>query len=105
MTAFLTPPQIAEVRAIQHHVAGWFGTTRAELLAHDRRPVAAVPRQIAMWLARAETGASYPSLGAQFERDHTTVLHGCQAVEARLQADAGFARMVADICRALRRAA
>ena len=105
MTAFLTPPQMAAIRAIQHHVAGWFGTTRAELLAHDRRPVAAIPRQIAMWLARAETGASYPSLGAQFGRDHSTVMHAVDRVQERMLNDPGFAAMVADIGRALRRAA
>jgi chromosomal replication initiator protein len=37
-------------------------------------------RQIAMFVARDVVGASYPDIGACFNRDHTTVLHACRVI-------------------------
>lgn len=39
-------------------------------------------RQVVMSAARRITGASFPVLGDELDRDHTTVMHGCQRVES-----------------------
>ena len=47
-----------------------------------------MPRQIAMYLMREETGASLAEIGARIGgRDHTTVIHGIEKIEARLLED------------------
>lgn len=58
-------------------------------------------RHLAVYIAREETGASYPALGRVFGRDHTTVLHSCRLVRDQLAADAEVAREVRAIRDAL----
>lgn len=47
-----------------------------------------VPRQIAMFIAREITEYSTTELGLEFGgRDHTTVMHSCQKIDAQLKLD------------------
>ena len=39
-----------------------------------------------MWCCRQLTGLSYPELGREFERDHTTVISACQSYVRRTTA-------------------
>jgi hypothetical protein len=41
-------------------------------------------RQVAMYLGKNLTAASFPTLGASFGRDHSTALAACAAIERRL---------------------
>jgi chromosomal replication initiator protein len=43
-------------------------------------------RQVAMYLVRRLTNLSTPEIGQEFSRDHSTVIHGIQKVEAALKA-------------------
>ena len=61
--------------------ARMYETTPEKLYEHTRRAEVVVPRQIAMYLLRNELGLSFPSIGRQFNRDHTTVIHACTKVE------------------------
>jgi chromosomal replication initiator protein len=79
-------PTLAEVQAV---VGERFGVTRDELLSATRTGRIAWPRQVAMFLAREETGASLPAIGAAFGgRNHTTVLHALRRVAQRTAEDA-----------------
>jgi chromosomal replication initiation ATPase DnaA len=51
-------------------------------------------RQIAMYLAREVIGASYPLIAACFDKDHSTVIYGHDAVASnpRLKAAAAEVR-------------
>jgi len=60
-----------------------FHVGELEIRGRDKAQRVAHPRQAAMWLARKEGGFSYPRIGAFFGRDHSTVIHGVKAVEAR----------------------
>ncbi len=52
----------------------------------DRRPAnIAHPRQIAMFLTRRITNLSFPEIGREFNRDNSTVQHGCKKVEADMR--------------------
>jgi chromosomal replication initiator protein len=65
-----------------------FGVGRAELLARSRRPRIAAARQVAMYLARELTDHSLPEIGRGIgNRNHTTVLHAINRVEAELDGD------------------
>ena len=59
--------------------------TRQDLESKQRDRRIVVPRQIAMYLLRKEAGLSLSEIGSWFGgRDHTTVLHSCEKIEAEL---------------------
>lgn len=70
------------VRQIIKEEAARNGYTVEELLSTNKQPHLSAVRQYAMWRARRETGRSLGEIGLAFKRDHTTILHGCDSVEA-----------------------
>lgn len=70
-------------------VLDYFGVGKRELAGKSRTRDIVVPRQVAMYLLRAETDASLIEIGSELGgRDHTTVLHGIRQVEKSLASDA-----------------
>lgn len=60
------------------------------------------PRQAAMYTAHCLTDQTYPAIGRVFERDHSTIMNGCEAVKARLvEGDLETAELLENIRRAL----
>lgn len=55
------------------------------------------PRQIAMYLARELTGASYTEIGRMFARDHTTILWGVEKIRKLVAEDRALVRFIEDI--------
>ena len=86
-------------QAIMQTVADYYTITVNDLICHSRRREITVPRQIAMYLTREMTNLSLPQIGQVFgNRDHTTVLHGCDKVAAGVkEAGSGMANVVNDI--------
>jgi chromosomal replication initiator protein len=85
----LTPEQIVEAvaRHFDVEVTALQGTSRSQVIAR--------PRQIAMYLIRAETGASLPQIGDMLGgRDHTTVLYGCARIAEKIEEDTDLRREV-----------
>lgn len=83
-----TIPGRPSLEQIQELAAEAFDITRDELLSSSRTARLTWPRQVAMYLARAHTSASLPTIGASFGgRNHTTVLHACRRAEERLARD------------------
>lgn len=88
-------PARPDVRQIQRLVAEAFDLTCDELLSSSRATRITWPRQLAMFLAREQTGESLPAIGGAFAgRDHTTVLHACRRVDERLAADPALADLL-----------
>jgi chromosomal replication initiator protein len=76
-------------------VADHYGIDAASFEGKSRRRSIARPRQIAMYLAREETGASLPQIGSLLgNRDHTTVLYGVERIADLIEEDAGLRREV-----------
>jgi chromosomal replication initiator protein len=71
-------------RTIIRVVGEHYGLTREQLLSKSRKPTLAQPRQVAMLLVRIITGMSYPAIGREFQRDHSSVMHGCGIIEEEL---------------------
>ncbi len=86
-----TPARGVSVERVKAVVAAQHGLAVADLGASTRAARVAVPRQIAMYLARETTGASLQDIGAAFGRNHTTVVHACAQVNRRLTRDDAFA--------------
>ncbi|MCJ7511583.1 MAG: chromosomal replication initiator protein DnaA [Anaerolineales bacterium] len=76
-------------------VAEQFGVSEATLISRNRSKDVALPRQVAMYLIRSETHASFPKIGATLGgRDHTTVLYACDKIGDLLETDDGLRRKV-----------
>jgi chromosomal replication initiation ATPase DnaA len=55
------------------------------ITGYEKHQPLAQQRQIAMWLCRQDTDASYPTLGKLFGgRDHTTIMYGVRRVREML---------------------
>ena len=75
-----------DIRRIQEIVCEYFSMTAKDLLGSRRDQRIVRPRQVAMYLCKELTGASYPEIGTQFGgKDHTTVIHACRKVESNLE--------------------
>jgi len=75
----VTPKEILEVtsRVFDFSIEDLCGPSR-------RRPLVQA-RQIAMYLFRVLTNYSYPAIAIEFgHRDHTTVMHACNKIEAQM---------------------
>jgi chromosomal replication initiator protein len=80
-----------------------------KLKSRRRTQHVAFQRQIAMYLLRRVSGASFPTIGEQFLRDHSTVIYAVALIERRMERDAAFRQFVeqleAQITRATTRVA
>jgi len=73
------------IEIIQEVVAKHFNLEIKELKSKKRTDAIAWPRQITMYLARTLTDLSTTEIGNFFGgKDHTTVLHACEKVKAKL---------------------
>ena len=80
--------KILTIERIQREVSKLFGVALSDLKAKDRRKAVALPRQIAMYLARQLTHASLADVGRAFGgKDHTTVLHAVSKIQTLLRED------------------
>ncbi|MEM8860575.1 MAG: chromosomal replication initiator protein DnaA [Chloroflexota bacterium] len=67
-----------------------FDMTRELICGPGRSRSISYPRQLAMYLARTETGASFPQIGMQLgNRDHTTILHGYEKIMEQVETNPG----------------
>jgi chromosomal replication initiator protein len=67
-------------------VAQFYHLDKSILTGRDRSKDVAEARQMAMYLAREETGASLPQIGeALGSRDHTTVMHGWEKIASQIE--------------------
>lgn len=68
-------------------VSHFFDVDQKDIIGDSRKKELVVPRQIAMYLMREETHASYPNIGQELGgRDHTTAMHACTKI-AKLKED------------------
>ena len=73
---------------IQKIVAEHFQVRVTDLKSKNRSRSFAVPRQIAMFLARKLTRASTTEIGRRFGgKDHSTVIHSTNKIESQLKTD------------------
>ena len=80
--------KIVAMDDIQEAVCAQFHVKMAELKSRRRSKTLVHPRQIAMYLCRELTDASYPEIGRQFGgKDHTTIIHACRQVAKAKETD------------------
>lgn len=90
----ITKEDIAQpitIELIQKVVSKYFHLDSHELKGKRRTDAIALPRQVAMYLARTLTEYSTTDIGEAFGgRDHTTVMYACEKIKARLSVDPYF---------------
>ncbi len=97
------PPRTVE--QVQRLVAERFRMSAQDLVCRKRTSRYAMPRQVAMYLARKGTKATYAEIAAGFGgRDHTTIMHAVKTVEARKTRDVEFSAMVESLAEKLQSA-
>lgn len=93
-------PKKITIESIQKTVSKYYGIEISELLSKKRNKHVVYPRQIAMYLCRRLTEASFPQIGEQFGgRDHTTVMHANEKIERDLQSDRELFAVVNELCK------
>ncbi|HEY6872099.1 MAG TPA: chromosomal replication initiator protein DnaA [Geobacteraceae bacterium] len=76
------------IEIIQKQVADHFKIKISELKSEKRLKALVVPRQIAIYLCRELTKASYPEIGEKFGgKDHSTIIHSVKKIEGQLNQD------------------
>lgn len=76
------------IELIQKVTAEFFGLKVSDLKSEKRLKALVQARQIALWLCRDMTSASYPDIGNKFGgKDHSTVIHSVKKIERQISED------------------
>jgi len=88
----VTPERIAQA------VSEYYSVDLEALKSQKRDRAIVTPRQIAMYLMRAETDVSLLRIGAELGgRDHSTVLHACDKIDREMQQNEELRRELAAV--------
>jgi chromosomal replication initiator protein len=86
------------IKAIQDAVAQMFGLAIEDLSGASRSRDVALPRQIAMYLAKQMTDASLSEIGRQFGgKHHTTVTHSIAKIHQLRAVDPGVTNAIQNL--------
>jgi len=92
------------IHAIIETVTRYYNLKVTDLLSKRRHKSVALPRQVAMWLARRHTRYSLEEIGGHIGgRDHSTVLHAVRTVDHRREIDSMLSSDVSRLERVLLR--
>jgi chromosomal replication initiator protein len=90
--------KVLSINEIQKTVAAFFNIKLSELSSKRRHRTIALPRQIAMYLAREYGNFSYPEIGSSFGgKDHSTAIHAYKKIKNVLNVDGEMKRTVVAI--------
>lgn len=86
------------ISKIQKEVANYYKITVEEMKGRRRVQSIVLPRQIAMYLARELTDASFPKIGNDFGgKDHTTVIHAFEKIKKTIETDVNMKKEINNI--------
>lgn len=90
----LAPKEKITVDGILRSVASVFQVRVSDLKGQARTKDIAIPRQVAMFLARELINESLVMIGASFGKTHSTILHACKTIEDRVTSDDMLKRQI-----------
>ena len=86
------------VELIQKVVAEHLGIKLADMKSNKRLKNLVQARQIAIWLCRDMTKASYPDIGSKFGgKDHSTVIYAAKKIDLALKEDTKLYKIIEEI--------
>lgn len=87
---------------VMRAVAEYYDVSVEDLKSNKRQRSISVPRQVSMYLCREVAGASLITIGKAFNRDHSTVMHGCDKVEEEMKVSPQLRNLITNIEHKLR---
>jgi len=108
LRGIITEPRVPRItiESIERAVCDYFRLRPTDLRSKRRTRSIAVPRQLAMYLCRQFTDASFPAIGDRFGgRDHSTVIHATQVIETRIRTDPAFKEIADQVAQSVQRTA
>jgi chromosomal replication initiator protein len=88
------PHEKISVEQILKSVATVFQVRVSDLRGSTRTKDIALPRQVAMYLAKEMINESLIMLGASFGKTHSTILHACKSIEKKVATDENLRRQI-----------
>jgi chromosomal replication initiator protein len=89
-----SPREKISVEQILKSVATIFQVRVSDLRGATRTKDIALPRQVAMYLAKEMINESLIMLGASFGKTHSTILHACKTIEKKVAEDETLRRQI-----------
>ncbi|MBR0458852.1 MAG: chromosomal replication initiator protein DnaA [Victivallales bacterium] len=90
------------IEDIQKVVAEYYDIRLADMTSPRRTANIALPRQVAMYLARKLTELSLPAIAEKFNRTHATILHAVDAIEEKIAESESLRREVQQLERKMK---
>jgi chromosomal replication initiator protein len=76
------------IENIQKTVANHYQIKTSDLKSPKRLKTLVLPRQVAMYICRKLTSASYPEIGSKFGgKDHSTIIHAIKKIDKKMEDD------------------
>lgn len=91
-----TRPPVS-ISVIQKNTADFFDVRLTDMTSRHRAQNIALPRQIAMYLCRRLTHASFPEIGTAFGKTHATVFHACRKIDKKIHHDKQLKQAIAKL--------
>ncbi len=91
------PQRNITTAVIIDEVEKYYHLPQGSLITKKRSNDVAFPRHIAMYLAREVLGESYPQIGDEFNRDHSTVMNAVKKVKQNLSGDKELAEKLQEL--------
>ena len=91
------PQRNITTAVIIDEVEKYYHLPQGSLITKKRSNDVAFPRHIAMYLAREVLGESFPQIGEEFNRDHSTVMSAVKKVKQNLSGDKELAEKLQEL--------
>ena len=93
-----TPRPCVNIETVQKATSDFFDIPIPMLTGATRKQDITSARHVCMYLCKSIIGAPLKAIGNEFgNRDHTTVIHACKAVEKKLSKDPAFGNLVTEL--------
>jgi chromosomal replication initiator protein len=91
------------IESIQKYISDYYQLKVGELKSRNNSKSVAMPRQIAMYLAKSLTNASLPEIGRSFGgKHHSTVIHSIKKVDEMRKTDHDFNSLIGSFLQAFK---
>ena len=91
------PQRDINTKVIIDEVEKYFHLPSGSLVTKRRSNDIAYPRHIAMYIAREVLDESYPRIGEEFNRDHTTVMTAVKKIRQNLSGDTELGAIIREL--------
>ena len=89
--------RVAQPKKVIETVAVYYGIEARELLGKSRQKDIKTARQIAMYLMNEELDLSTVRIGNEFQKDHTTIMHGIRVIKEDLKNDFNLRSQISEL--------